>query len=62
MCLAQGRNAATQVRLEPVTPQSRDKHSITEPFGSPFLEKSVKRKKEIQFLLQRSPPLVSFTS
>ena len=30
MCLAQGHNAVTQVRFEPATPLSRDKHSTTE--------------------------------
>ena len=29
MCLAQGHNAVTPVRLEPATPQSRVKHSTT---------------------------------
>ena len=31
MCLAQGHNAVTLVRLEPSTPQSRVKNSTTEP-------------------------------
>ena len=31
MCLAQGHNAVTLARLEPATPQSRDKNSTTEP-------------------------------
>ena len=31
MCLAQGHNAATPVRLEPAAPRSRVKHSTTEP-------------------------------
>ena len=31
MCLAQGHNALTPMRLEPTTPQSRVKHSTTEP-------------------------------
>ena len=31
MCLAQGHNAVTPVRLEPATSRSRDKHSTTEP-------------------------------
>ena len=30
MCLAQGHNAVTPVKLEPVTPQSQVKHSTTE--------------------------------
>ena len=34
MCLAQGHNAVLPVRLEPATPQSRDKHSTIEPLGS----------------------------
>ena len=31
MCLAQGHNTVTQVRLEPEALRSRDKHSTTEP-------------------------------
>ena len=31
MCLAQRHNAVTVVRLEPVAPRSRLKHSTTEP-------------------------------
>ena len=31
MCLGQGHNAVTLVRLEPVTPWSRINHSTTEP-------------------------------
>ena len=34
MCLAQGHNAVTPVRLEPVAPRSRVKHSTTEPLPS----------------------------
>ena len=34
MCLAQGHNVVTQVRLEPVAPQSQVKHSTTEPLRS----------------------------
>ena len=34
MCLAQGHNTVTQVRLEPEAPQSRAKHSTTEPLCS----------------------------
>ena len=34
MCLAQGNNAVTPVRLEPATPQSQVKHSTTEPLRS----------------------------
>ena len=30
-CLAQGHNAVPPVRLEPAAPQSRIKHSTTEP-------------------------------
>ena len=37
VCLAQGHNAVTSVRLEPATPQSRVKHSTTEPLRSPPL-------------------------
>ena len=34
MCLAQGHNTLTPVRLEPSAPQSRVKHSTTEPLHS----------------------------
>ena len=34
MCLAQGHNAVTPMRLEPATPWSRVKHSTTEPLHS----------------------------
>ena len=34
MCLAQGHNAVTPVRLEPAAPRSRVKHSTTEPLRS----------------------------
>ena len=33
ICLAQGHNAVTPVRLEPATLQSQDKHSTTEPLA-----------------------------
>ena len=36
MCLAQGHKAVMQVRLEPVAPPSRIKHSTTEPLRSPW--------------------------
>ena len=34
MCLAQGHNTVMPVRLEPAAPQSRVKHSTTEPLRS----------------------------
>ena len=34
MCLAQGHNAVTPVKLEPAAPLSRVKHSTTEPLCS----------------------------
>ena len=34
MCLAQGHNAVTPVRLEPATPRSQVKYSTTEPLRS----------------------------
>ena len=34
MCLAQVHKAVTPMRLEPATPRSRVKHSITEPLRS----------------------------
>ena len=36
MCLAQGQNTVTPVRLEPTTPGSRVKHSTTEAVRSPL--------------------------
>ena len=39
MCLAQGHNAVTPVRLKPVASRSRVKHSTTEPLRSPYLYK-----------------------
>ena len=35
MCLAQGHKTVRPVRLETATPQSRVKHSTTEPLRSP---------------------------
>ena len=34
MCLAQGHNPVMPMRLEPVAPRSRVKHSTTEPLRS----------------------------
>ena len=42
MCLAQGRNAVTTMRLEPAAPRSRIKHSTTEPLRSLTLYASSK--------------------
>ena len=39
MCLAQGSNAVMPVRLKPATPQSRVKHSTTEPLCSRHSQK-----------------------
>ena len=36
MCLAQGHNAMTPLRLEPAALQSRVEHSTTEPLPSLF--------------------------
>ena len=36
MCLAQGHNAVMSVRLETVTPQSRVKHTTTQPLRSHY--------------------------
>ena len=36
MCLAQGHNAVTLVRLKPAASWSRVKHSTTEPLRSPY--------------------------
>ena len=44
MCLAQGHNEVTPVRLEPTAPWSRVKHSTTEP----------PRKKSVTLKLQRA--------
>ena len=38
MCLAQGHNTVTPVRLEPVAPRSRVKYFTTEPLRSLFLK------------------------
>ena len=37
ICLAQGHNAVSPVRLEPTTPGSRDKHFSTEQLRSFFM-------------------------
>ena len=37
MCLAEGHNEVTPVRLEPATPRSQDKYSTTEPLGSLYI-------------------------
>ena len=37
MCLAQGHNPVTPVRLEPAAPRSRVKYSTTEPLRSPVI-------------------------
>ena len=37
MCLAQGHNTVTPVRLVPAAPLSRVKHSTTEPLGSLYI-------------------------
>ena len=38
MCLAQGHNAVTPVRLEPAALRSRVKHSTTEPLRSQYVK------------------------
>ena len=43
MCLAQGHNVVTPVRLKPATPQPRVKHSVTEPLCSNELAVTLKR-------------------
>ena len=46
MCIAQGHNAVTPVRLEPPTPRSRVKQSSTEPLHPHFdYDISVPRRK-----------------
>ena len=37
MCLAQGQNTVTPLRLEHATPRSQDKHSTTEPLRSVYI-------------------------
>ena len=37
MCLAQGHNSVTPVRLEPASPRSRVKHSTNESLRSPYM-------------------------
>ena len=43
MCLAQGHNAVTRGRLEPLASRSRLKHSTTEPLGSTKVDPSIHR-------------------
>ena len=43
MCLAQGHNTVTLVKLEPVDPPSRVKLSTTEPLRSPGFAVTVRR-------------------
>ena len=50
MCLAQGHNAVTPVRLEPAALRSRVKHSTTEPL------RSLDARKQIDFNLLRISP------
>ena len=50
MCLAQGHNTVTPVRLEPVAPHSQVKHSTTEPQCAPHLSEFFERGKKIIFL------------
>ena len=40
MCLAQGQNKITQVRLKPTTPRFQNKQSTTEPLCSPWHRKT----------------------
>ena len=50
MCLAQGHNAMMLVRLEPAAPQSRVKHSTTEPLRSLYIRFIKQIKSAILFL------------
>ena len=38
MCLTQGHNAVTSVRLKPTAPRSQVKHSTTEPLHFPSVD------------------------
>ena len=53
MCLAQGHNAVTPVRLEPGAPQSQVKHSTTEPLHSHPLILCTHMKKFIYIIIHR---------
>ena len=50
MCLAQGHNAMTQVRLEPVALPSRVEHSTTEPLPSSHLDETKKYLETLSFV------------
>ena len=43
MCLAQGHNAVTTVRLDPAASRSQVKHSTTEPLRSQHIAKALIR-------------------
>ena len=63
MCLAQGNNAKTLVRLEHVAPLSRVKHSTTGPLGSLFfvyLSYDVESESEITLCIIIDKPLVIY--
>ena len=55
MCLAQGHNTVTPVKLEPVAPRSRVKHSITEPLFSLGRKSDKNSKKHIQISWGQCP-------
>ena len=54
MCLAQGHNTVTSVRLELVAPRSQVKHSTTEPLRSLHcsLRQNLPSEKDIQYILE----------
>ena len=58
MCLAQGHNAVTLVRLENAAPLSRVKHSTTEPLRSPTFP--LYHLARYTFISKLKPNLVSF--
>ena len=59
MCLAQGHNTVTPVRLEPAAPRSRVKHSITEPLRSLWID-AVEVKSRDDFLNKKNTGRIRF--
>ena len=61
MCLAQGQNTVTRVRLEPAAPRSQVKHSTTEPLCSSCIEMiSVKFSKPRSYTFGISPESLKY--
>ena len=56
MCLAQGHNTVTLVKLEPVAPPSRVKLSTTEPLRSPDSAVTMRRPERAYIVYKVSKP------